>query len=527
MSKRKLGHADMANQPSPITSLDRFLHKASSDLDGRIDSMEKKIREEKLKLAAVSSSLKSMDMIVNQPLDSDIISISDETLITTSQTDSAVIQHPPLSPQECSAEISPGPVTNETVAPIEHAMYIPPRDLEPVTKRKKPGANSSPAPSTANISGKNTTKGKGRGRPKIRSDPHGKTPKMPKNSSVNKAPLIKSIEQGTASQVPSFLALLKEHLSNTIAPILDRLLTIEGKLDRMSSVIKNLEHGSRGTQSYDLSTNISSPRTVLPALPGLLVPIKNKKHKDDLIGKPITTEEKLGIVLKDTHTLPTCLNQAISVVPNSIQVCPVNAAQARDPDHPLAQPGPEWRIGENRLQLQTRHLDLPPAANPFVIVLVNVPALTASERETSKSLINRVSQWMSRRLGSECRLGEGIIMAERVSWLGHRSKPPQATNDCVVINFNSSHLAGRALAGLNRFPEEPEGIQVCPLGFFYPPNHFSGIDTWASATLGPSTSDKSIHTLPKSSVHHLPFIPHPLMHLKNRFAPLMDLNSLD
>ena len=97
----------MTGQSNSITTLDRFLYKASSDLDGRIDSMEKKIREEKMKLAAVTSSLKSLDVVINQPLDSDILIVSDDILTITHQHDNATGLPSILPPQESSVEAVP------------------------------------------------------------------------------------------------------------------------------------------------------------------------------------------------------------------------------------------------------------------------------------------------------------------------------------------------------------------------------------------------------------------------------------
>ena len=64
---------------------------------------------------------------------------------------------------------------------------------------------------------------------------------------------------------------------------------------------------------------------------------------------------------------------------------------------------------------------------------------------------------------------EGIIMGRRVSWLGHARK--MDFKDCVVVNFNTSTLAGGTLTMRVRVVASCDSIQAVALdlGFFFPP----------------------------------------------------------
>ena len=81
-------------------------------------------------------------------------------------------------------------------------------------------------------------------------------------------------------------------------------------------------------------------------------------------------------------------------------------------------------------------------------------------------------------------MGEGIIMARRVTWLGHRPKTLSNINDCVVANFKYKHLAARALLILNEYPEVQGGIQVRPLGYFYPQHILEVMKWWVCIPMG-------------------------------------------
>ena len=68
-----------------------------------------------------------------------------------------------------------------------------------------------------------------------------------------------------------------------------------------------------------------------------------------------------------------------------------------------------------------------------MVVLTGVPCLKKDQVENYLALHNKVDHWLSTYKGlSPYQYGK-IIMARRLTWVGHRPKDIQG--DCVVVNF--------------------------------------------------------------------------------------------
>ena len=509
MSKRKLAHPPVHSNYDSIATLDRFLCKASSDLEGRIGTMERKIHEGRMKLAVdtIPAPLELADVLDKGASQVALTPIIDNTLMKD-------IIFVPDTQLPC-AQLEPGRHDSDLDMSGEPDIYIPPTNIEPDTKRQKGGGNAPQTYSFPNQSRKKTTRGKGKVGSKLIVTTPGKSRKNRTPARVNS---IKLIEGRKTPQSFSPMAPPLEHIGNTLSAILDRLQHIEGRLDRLCTSVKTMEiasltHHPCHSPSKHLAPSVSHHSLSGPAITNLNV----------VSNKVIANAPEDGGGPQAHEPIPTQGHHHLTPLQHSHQ--PVSLESNSDSGVPNQ--GIPDSLQGGVLNTRFRCLDLPPAAAPLVIVLANVPSLKPLEKETSLTLIYRVTRWMNRRLGLNNGVSHGIIMAERVSWLGHRPKTFPYESDCIVLNFRARHLVDWTLSGLNQFPEEASGIQVLPFGYFYPSAVFPTHGTHPVTPFG-----RKIHTGLPRGIAGLP-ASHPLytfgppLCLTNRFAPLMDLNSLD
>lgn len=110
-------------------------------------------------------------------------------------------------------------------------------------------------------------------------------------------------------------------------------------------------------------------------------------------------------------------------------------------------------------------LDLPLAACPYVIVLVNVPELKANQQESTEQLIHKAQHWLFNRTGDNFNLNKHIIVARRVNWVGRA--PKTLKGDCIIINFVNHYMVGDLLSMLPSTQTLYSEIYALPLGFFF------------------------------------------------------------
>ena len=465
--------------------------------------MERKIHEGKLKLALDSTPAPTE--LSQSPLSFTADNILTKDIIFVPDTQLPCAQPEPLSPG--------GDLDNS----CEPDIYVPSLSIEPDTKRKKGGGNSLPTLSPSNQPRKKITRGKGKGKagPKLIVDTLGKshTNRTPARAILSKPVEGRKITHSFTPMAPSL-----EHIGNTLSAILDRLQHIEGRLDRLCSTVKSMETISLASHPHispckHIASSVSHHSLSGPAITNLnTVPCKVITNGLGVSGRPPVDEPAPAQV---QHQLAPLKHHRQLAPPELITDSGVFNQGISD----LGQGG--------GLSIRPRHLDLPPAAAPLVIVLANVPALMPLEKETSAARIRRVTRWMNCRLGLNNGVGYGLIMAERVSWLGYRPKTLPFMNDCIVLNFRARHLAERVLLGLNQYPEEARGIQALPLGYFYPPANPLTYDTHVADPPGWKTYVGPSRVSAGLPVRHLSYTSGASFNLINRFAPLTDLNSLD
>lgn len=179
-------------------------------------------------------------------------------------------------------------------------------------------------------------------------------------------------------------------------------------------------------------------------------------------------------------------------------------------------------------------INLPPQSSPYVLVLVNVPPLQNGTREDFQQLRNKSLHWLSSNSSLGSRVASNIIMARRVGWIGDGCK--RARGNCVIVNFNNPHIAGRLLSDISHRPSNMSGsvIKALPLDYFYThtarslSNRAGPFSVVQSGQLGDSqrgflNNCPLVSPAPNLNLCTQGFSPF----LQNRFAPRSGLESCD